>query len=168
MRALLLSLPLIALAQPAMAGQDRWHFLRSYDHHGTICEASVRHGAVRAGFYSTGGGPVLAYVHGINLPPASYSTWQVKGYQWQRLHGGKDAASGSLVFGDVTASLLAEVAAGSRLDIYVHATQLVGNAPLLGTFDLSLSGSSRALARFLDCHQLAWAQSQHAQRVAHK
>jgi hypothetical protein len=150
MRALLVALSMLILAQPALAGGGGgWHF--AYDSWSGTCYAQVRNGSTRVGFMARPFGPVQAFVSGVNLPDATHATWQVRGASWQQLLGGQDDPSGALVFRDVTPRLLAEVAAGNRLDVFVHATMLSGNHPLIGTEGLTLRGSAGALAQFQAC-----------------
>lgn len=153
MRALLIALPLLVAATPVFAGTPCWQFRQNVSQIGPVCQALVSTGRLTVGFSAAPGGDIAAVVYGISLPEAAYSTWQVRGYQWQQLYGGKHRESGTLMFTGVDAKLLSEIASGNKLDIYVHATMLAGNAPIIGSFDIPLRGSARALAQFQDCYQ---------------
>lgn len=139
------------LQAPALAGGAGWAFSLRDTPAGPLCVAATEQNGVTVGFYGAPLGPTYAFVKGVNLPRNARSTWQVGGYEWRQFVGAVDSYDGVHVYPGIRAHFLAEVAAGSRLDLYLHDASLAGNAPLTGTLGLSLRGSSRAIASLLKC-----------------
>lgn len=151
MRILLALMIAIARQVPAWASSSGWSFQVRPSNDGPICVASVARNGVTAGFYGAPFGPTNAFVSGVGLPRNATSTWQVGGYEWRRLTGAVDLYNGFHFYPDVAPHFLREVAAGSRLEIYLHDVGLAGNVPLSGALDLSLRGSSAAIGALLRC-----------------
>lgn len=151
MRVLFALLVTVFLHAPALAGGTGWAFSTRLSSAGPLCVASIEQNGVTTGFYSLPFGPTYAFVRGVNLPRNARSTWQVSGYEWRQFTGAVDSYNGFHFYPGITPHLLHEVAAGSRLDLYLHDRNLAGNAPLTGTLDISLRGSARAISSFLKC-----------------
>ena len=149
---ILVALLLFTLFQaPALAGERGWAFSTRLSGAGPLCVASVEQGGVTAGFYALPLGPTYAFIKGVSLPRNARSTWQVGGYEWRQFTGASDAYSGFHSYPGIPPNFLHEVAAGSRLNLYLHDSGLAGNAPITGTFDISLRGSARSISAFLAC-----------------
>jgi hypothetical protein len=151
MRALIVLLITAVLQVPALAGGGGWTFSTRDTPVGPLCVAATEQNGVTIGFYGVPLGPTYAFVKGVNLPRNATSTWQVDGYEWRQFAGAVDSYNGFHIYPGIRPHLLQEVAAGSRLDIYLHDVSLAGNAPLNGTRGISLRGSSRAIASLLRC-----------------
>lgn len=151
MRILLALLIIGFLHAPAFAAEPAWAFSTRLSSAGPLCVASVEQHGVTTGFYGLPLGPTYGFVRGVNLPRNARSTWQVGGYEWRQFVGAVDSNNGFHFYPGITRQLLHEVAVGSRLDLYLHDHYLAGNAPLMGTLDISLRGSSRAIASLLKC-----------------
>jgi hypothetical protein len=151
MRVLLAVLMMALLQVPAWAGGGGWSFSIRDTPVGPLCVASTQQNGVSVGFYGVPLGPTYAFVKGVNLPRNARSTWQVAGYEWRQFTGAVDSYNGFHIYPGIGPHFLHEVAAGSRLDLYLHDAGLAGNAPLTGTRGLSLRGSSRSIAALLEC-----------------
>ena len=151
MRVLLAVLMMALLQVPAWAGGGGWSFSIRDTPVGPLCVASTQQNGVSVGFYGVPLGPTYAFVKGVNLPRNARSTWQVAGYEWRQFTGAVDSYNGFHIYPGIRPHFLQEVAAGSRLDLYLHDAGLAGNAPLTGTRGLSLRGSSRSIAALLEC-----------------
>nr|WP_295892738.1 hypothetical protein [uncultured Devosia sp.] len=151
MRVLLALLITAILQVPAWAGGGGWAFSIRDTAVGPLCVAATEQNGVTVGFYGVPLGPTYAFVKGVNLPRNARSTWQVAGYEWRQFTGAVDSYNGFHIYPGIRPHFLEEVAAGSRLDLYLHDAGLAGNAPLTGTLGLSLRGSSRSIASLLEC-----------------
>lgn len=149
MRTLIALVMTVMLQVPAWAGG--WSFSIRDTPVGPLCVAATSQNGVSLGFYGVPLGPTYAFVKGVNLPRNARSTWQVAGYEWRQFVGAADSYNGVHIYPGIRPNLLAEVAAGSRLDLYLHDAGLAGNAPLTGTLGLSLRGSSRSIAALREC-----------------
>lgn len=149
---ILIALLITAILQvPALAGGVGWGFSMRDTPVGPLCVAATQQNGVTIGFYGVPLGPTYAFVRGVNLPRNARSTWQVGGYEWRQFVGAVDSYNGFHIYPGIRPHFLEEVAAGSRLDLYLHDAGLAGNAPLNGTRGISLRGSSRAIASLLRC-----------------
>lgn len=151
MRVLIAVLIAVVLQVPAMAGGGGWAFSVRDTPAGPLCVAATEQNGVSIGFYGVPLGPTYAFVRGVNLPRNARSTWQVGGYEWRQFTGAADSYNGYHVYPGIRPHFLQEVAAGSRLDLYLHDAGLAGNAPVTGTLGISLRGSSRAISSLLEC-----------------
>jgi hypothetical protein len=151
MRALFALLVTLLLQTSAWAGGSGWSFSTRLSSAGPLCVASVEQNGVTTGFYGLPFGPTYAFVRGVNLPRNARSTWQVGGYEWRQFTGAVDGHNGFHFYPGITPHFLAEVAAGSRLDLYLHDAGLAGNAPITGTLGISLRGSARSISSLLEC-----------------
>lgn len=151
MRVLLALLITAILQLPALAGGGGWTFSIQDTPVGPLCVAATEQNGVTVGFYGVPLGPTYAFVRGVNLPRNARATWQVAGYEWRQFVGAVDRYNGFHIYPGIRPQFLGEVAAGSRLDLYLHDAGLAGNAPLTGTLGLSLRGSSRSIAALLEC-----------------
>lgn len=151
MRALIALLITAFLQAPALAGGSGWAFAVQDSPVGPLCVASTRQNGLTLGFYGVPSGPTYAFVRGVNLPLNARSTWQVGGYEWRQFVGAVDSYNGFHIYPGIRPHFLQEVAAGSRLDVYLHDAHLAGNAPLNGTRGISLRGSSRSISALLRC-----------------
>jgi hypothetical protein len=151
MRALIVLFVTIILQVPALAGGGGWTFSVRDTPVGPLCVAATEQNGVAIGFYGAPLGPTYAFVGGVNLPRNARSTWQVSGYEWRQFTGAVDSHNGFHVYPGIRPYFLREVAAGSRLDLYLHDASLAGNAPITGTLDVSLRGSSHAISSLLAC-----------------
>lgn len=151
MRVLLALLMMVLLQVPAWAGGGGWTFSIRETPVGPLCVAATQQNGVSVGFYGVPMGPTYAFVKGVNLPRNARSTWQVAGYEWRQFTGAVDSYNGVHIYPGIRPHFLHEVAAGSRLDLYLHDAGLAGNAPVTGTRGLSLRGSSRSIAALLEC-----------------
>ena len=149
---LLIALLISAILQvPALAGGGGWAFSIQDTPAGPLCVAATQQNGVSLGFYGVPFGPTYAFVKGVNLPRNARSTWQVGGYEWRQFTGAADSYNGFHVYPGIRPHFLAEVAAGSRLDLYLHDAGLAGNSPMIGTLGISLRGSSRSISSLLQC-----------------
>lgn len=151
MRVLIALLVTLLLQTPATAGGSGWTFSTALSSAGPLCVASVAQNGVTTGFYGLPHGPTYAFVKGVNLPRNARSTWQVGGYEWRQFTGAVDGYNGFHFYPGITPHFLAEVAAGSSLDLYLHDAGLAGNAPITGTLGISLRGSARSISSLLKC-----------------
>jgi hypothetical protein len=151
MRILIALLVALSLQVPAWAGGSGWAFSTRLSSAGPLCVASVEQNGVTTGFYGLPFGPTNAFVSGVGLPRNATSTWQVGGYEWRQLTGAVDLYNGFHFYPDVAPHFLREVAAGSRLEIYLHDAGLAGNVPINGALDVSLRGSAAAITSLLTC-----------------
>lgn len=159
MRVLIALLLTVILQAPALANGAGWGFSTRDTPAGPLCVAATEQNGVTIGFYGTPLGPTYAFVKGVGLPRNARSTWQIGGYEWRQFTGAVDSYNGVHIYPGIGPHFLQEVAAGSRLDLYLHDASLAGNAPLTGTLGVSLRGSSRAIASLLRC------QARHLQPV---
>ena len=151
MRLLFALLVTLLLQTPAWAGGSGWTFSTRPSSAGPLCVASVAQNGVTIGFYGLPFGPTYAFVRGVNLPRNARSTWQVGGYEWRQFTGAVDGYNGFHFYPGITPHFLGEVAAGSKLDLYLHDAGLAGNAPITGTLGISLRGSARSISSLLKC-----------------
>lgn len=151
MRVLFVLLVTLLLQTPAWAGGSGWTFSTRLSSAGPLCVASIVQNGVTTGFYGLPFGPTYAFVRGVNLPLNARSTWQVGGYEWRQFTGAVDAYNGFHFYPGIPLHFLGEVAAGSRLDLYLHDASLAGNAPITGTLGISLRGSARSISSLLKC-----------------
>lgn len=151
MRVLIALLIAAVLQVPALAGGGGWVFSIRDTPVGPLCVAATEQNGVSIGFYGVPLGPTYGFVKGVNLPRNATSTWQVGGYEWRQFTGAVDSYNGFHVYPGMRPHFLQEIAAGSRLDVYLHDVGLAGNAPLTGTRGISLRGSSRSISALLKC-----------------
>lgn len=151
MRVLIALMVSMILQVPAWAGGGGWSFSIQDTPVGPLCVAATEQNAVSVGFYGVPLGPTYAFVKGVNLPRNARSTWQVRGYEWRQFVGAADSYNGFHTYSGIRPHFLHEVAAGSRLDLYLHHASLAGNAPLTGTLGLSLRGSSGSISALMEC-----------------
>lgn len=149
MRAIGLSLLIFSLATPAFAGGHSWSFWRSSVDQ--TCVAELKKGSMRIGVVAHSDGSYSGYMRSPTLPRSTSVTWQVKGQPWQKTDGYFDAANRAVILPGLNPRLLADLAGGSQLDLYVHGAGAMQNALAIGTTNLTLKGSGRAIAQLSSC-----------------
>ncbi|MBK1793509.1 hypothetical protein JHL21_03240 [Devosia sp. WQ 349] len=149
MRAIGLSLLMFSLATPVLAGSPSWSFSRSYSDQ--TCIAELKTGSMHVGIIANIDGSYSGFMRSPTLPHTTAVTWQVKGQPRQKTEGYFDRANRAVILPGLNPRLLTELARGNHFDLYVHGTGARQNALAIGTTNLSLKGSGRAIAQLASC-----------------